>query len=718
MSWSIGRFHGSFQTALIFWWIALLLAQQAERLFLLPETLSREAPSVSVLAMALLTGLQADAITTSVGILVALAVATVLEGIWRVIQWRDDVSPTLRRAQVQALLRMAAYGMMALLFMILLTADMGYYHYNQQHLNFVFFEYVADLMAQTAQTGLGTAQAAQQTTAELTGGNWAPRVLGFLLAQSVVIGGWWLYFRHRLEPILLRWKQASPIALNVLLGLWLVSTTMGIDFKGPYGIRIANINSAAYYTLAQNPLLYTGEAIRAALDSRLRADSMVMNVPLKEALRVAQEALAPAEAFPYSEYPLVHFHHPEMPAMRLSHPANVLVIIIEALDRRYLGTKVMPAGEGFPAGIRLTSFLDRLRQESLYFEHFFSNGVQTARGLFSTFCSYFPRQGSSAMKTLYTHDYLCLPAILQRAGYQTEMVVSQHRDLNRLQLFMARNGLDRLLGEQDFPANVERAAGRITDAALFGLVHERLNALQQQGRPFFLVTQTHATHHPFSFRSMDPEVQALRSDPDGYLAALRYTDLELERLFGSLKAEGLLKNTVVLLLGDHGRHEQVGDTDLARQAGHFTTPLLIWLDESLRTPETYRPRTVSVVASQVDVAPTILAMNGLAPRLSPFLGRDLSCLLAIDCVADYFAFLSSVYDDLIGLAQGDQILFYSLRTERLLQSTLDLTQPTSKSPDDPTVAPRYRRLLSLYATSNAVLERNAVWSWTELGPKL
>ncbi|MGC3973637.1 MAG: sulfatase-like hydrolase/transferase [Nitrospira sp.] len=105
-------------------------------------------------------------------------------------------------------------------------------------------------------------------------------------------------------------------------------------------------------------------------------------------------------------------------------PANILLVFLEGLDRRYLGQTY--------GQVKGTPFLDRLKQDSVYFQNFFSNGVQTSRGLFATLCSTFPRQGASAMKTRYAHDYLCLPSLLQRHGYSTEMVIGQHRDLNRL----------------------------------------------------------------------------------------------------------------------------------------------------------------------------------------------------------------------------------------------------------------------------------------------
>src|SRR5262249_52357276 len=132
--------------------------------------------------------------------------------------------------------------------------------------------------------------------------------------------------------------------------------------------------------------------------------------------------------------------------VRFEKPVNVILLFVEGLDRRYLGRAVDIAGRdvdlvpGTPIStnsnervppapssiesIRLTPFLDRLKDESLYFTNFFSNGVATTRGLFSTFCSAFPRQGTAAIKTRYERDYLCLPALLRKAGFTTEMVMS------------------------------------------------------------------------------------------------------------------------------------------------------------------------------------------------------------------------------------------------------------------------------------------------------
>jgi hypothetical protein len=83
------------------------------------------------------------------------------------------------------------------------------------------------------------------------------------------------------------------------------------------------------------------------------------------------------------------------------------------------------------------------------------------------------------------------------------------------------------------------------------------------------------------------------------------------------------------------------------------------------------------------------------------------------------AFLSSVYDDLIGLADEDGLLLYSLRSRTLRRGDLDLNEPAVVlDPANPAVAHRYRRLLALYVAANTTLNQNKIWSWKEFGSKL
>ena len=696
--------------ALVFWWGLFVVVQAAERLFLLGTVVRREPPTVALLAKTLFVGFRADLMAATAALAVAAALAGGTALVWVGIA-RARRRPAPASPWARALVPFAAA--IGLLLLLTVTVDMGYYLYSQQRLDFVFFEYLGDLLDQTAASDVAQSQVGRQTGAELGEiGRWALPVAIFAAVMALTIAAWRSVFRRLVDPALARAEQRAPRTTAAALVLAGVAGSVGLHPDGDEAIRRAAISHSTYYTLAQSPLGYAQWVVQRSIEiDEIGAErGLLAMMPEAEALRVSRAVVAPGASFPYPRYPFVREMEP--PAVRLPRPANVLLIFVEALDRRYLGLTAQ--------GVRVSPFLDRLRGESVYFERFFANGAQTFPGLFSSLCSYLPPYGSSPMKMRYAGDFLCLPTLLRRAGYRTEMIIGQNRDRNhsRLGLFMARNGLDVLLDENNFPAGARRLGLGMTDDAIFALVRSEVVRLRADGRPFFLTTLTTGTHHPFVVPAEHPEVKRLQADPDRYLAALRFLDLELEKLLVGLERDGLLRDTMVMVLGDHGRHERQGRTEVHQMVGRFMVPLIVWLDPSLRSPSTYRPRTVSTIGSQVDLMPTILALNGATPEAAPFFGRDLSCALVRDCLDDNVAYLNSVYDDLIGLADRDVLWTYSFRTR--IVSTIDHALARRAVPrplTDPAAAARYQQILALYVNANLMLERNRIWG-KELGERL
>src|SRR3989442_3528004 len=129
----------SFQRVLVFWWVLFVLIQQAERLFLLPEAWSLEAPTSAILLNTLGTGLRADLIVAALAVVVAMAVA---------LFWWLPYAILLKLRGITVRARTYCSGLMvsslgvAFLILGLLMVEMGYYTYNYQHLDFIFFEYV------------------------------------------------------------------------------------------------------------------------------------------------------------------------------------------------------------------------------------------------------------------------------------------------------------------------------------------------------------------------------------------------------------------------------------------------------------------------------------------------------------------------------------------------------------------------------------------------
>ena len=697
----------------VFWWVLLLLIQQAQRVLLTAFALARESTSARTLAQTLLTGIRADLITAGFGMIGVLAVSLVVGSL--VLAIRRAAGRTLSPGRTYVRTLTVTALVITVAFFAVLVIDMGYYLYSGQRLDFVFFEYVGDVLDQAVSgtAAAGQTQVGRQTAAEAGDvGKWVAPVAGFVVLEVAFIAAWVAVFRRWLRPALEAALGAAPRATVLVLAVVVAAGAWGFHPSGPETVQAARVSQSTYYALAQNPLWYSGAAMQERMTRHtLVPPAVLARMPEARAVGLTQAMLETGVTFPDARYPLVHAR--TAGGTTLARRPNVLLLFIEALDRRHLRRTVN--------GVRVTPFLDRLFADSVTFEGFHSNGAQTFHGLFAALCSALPRHGVAATKARYANDYLCLPSLLKRAGYRTQMVIGQNRDRNhsRLGLFMARNGLDELIDEGDFPPEAPRMGLGLTDGALFERLVEQIRGLRATGGPWLLTALTTGTHHPFEVPDAHPDVKALRAQWDRYLPALRYTDLAVEQFFTTLQQEGLLRDTLVLVLGDHGRHESIDAGQLAQHAaGHFLSPLAIWVDPSLRG-EAYRPRAVPGLASQVDLAPTILGLAGLTPRVSSFAGLDLSCALARDCLPERAIYVSDIYDNFVGIVDREGFWFYALNYPGVEHTDLKLTGVTPRRlPTDPRVAERVERILAAYVASNILIENNRLWSWKEFAGRL
>jgi len=695
---------------IVFWWIAFFLAQGADRAFLMWDAAHVEPPTAGLLAFTMLAGARADLVVGSLAVLVALLTAGLLALPWLVMRARRRER---RPVEVFGAAFRATCWTLAALYALIMTIDMAYYAYNRQHLDAIFFEYVDEMLSRAPAAGpsadstLASRQALEQTRAEIgDAGKWAARLAAFALVQAVVIVTWRWVFRRRVEPFLARWSAHRPRASVPVLCVGLVVGATGLNPEGPFAIARVGISSTTYYTVAQNPIWQTVDAWFLAFgpeqqSTRARAERLM---PLDEAIRLTRQAVAADGVFPSGQFPLVRTA--ASAARPEGRPPNVLLIFVEALDRRYVGP-------------RLTPFLDRWGREAVVFDNFFANGDLTHHGLFSTLCSELSGFGKAPIKVRYTNDYLCLPSLLQAAGYWTEMVIAYNRDHHQdhTALFLARNGVREFRDEGNFPAGAERRGLGVTDGALFDEVRRRIETLRRRPPPFFLTTLTLSTHHPFIVPLTHADVSTLARETDRYPATLRYFDLELERFMTGLVRDGLLDDTIVLLLGDHGRHEVIGKNDEERWLGHHLTPLYVWLPPALRRASGSRARRVDVVASQVDVTPTLLSLMRRTPSLAPFVGRDLSCVMATDCRPDNEAVLLTSHS--AALARNDGILTYGLESGAMRLTDLGLERSVDVDPRTvPEAAELQRRIKALLVTATVLVDQNRVWSWAQLGPAL
>jgi N-sulfoglucosamine sulfohydrolase len=161
---------------------------------------------------------------------------------------------------------------------------------------------------------------------------------------------------------------------------------------------------------------------------------------------------------------------------------------------------------------------------------------------------------------------------------------------------------------------------------------------RKEGQPFFAhitIIETHkgdgwkvARQRPHAelvdpaklkLASYYPESPVVRDEYANYLDASSLSDGYLGELLGRLEAEGLAKNTVVVVSSDHGplfRGKQF------LYDGGIHIPLMIRFPEG-RAPEGFAPGSVDDrFVSGIDTAPTLLGLAGIRPSASAMQGQD------------------------------------------------------------------------------------------------
>lgn len=232
---------------------------------------------------------------------------------------------------------------------------------------------------------------------------------------------------------------------------------------------------------------------------------------------------------------------------RLNRGPNVLLITLDTTRADRLGCYGYRQGQ--------TPWLDRLAREGILFENALANIPLTLPSHATIHTGLLPPEHGLRLNGMGSlpENIPTLAEEFTARGYRTGAFVGA-LVLDR------RFGLDRSFSTYDDNFTWEppiderylarrRNAGRVVDSALDWL-------LGRSSRPYFCWLHLYDPHHPCSeHRAEFGETFAGR----GYDAELAYTDQQLQRLTETLRAQGLLDDTLIIVTGDHG--ESLGEHD-------------------------------------------------------------------------------------------------------------------------------------------------------------
>jgi phosphoglycerol transferase MdoB-like AlkP superfamily enzyme len=281
---------------------------------------------------------------------------------------------------------------------------------------------------------------------------------------------------------------------------------------------------------------------------------------------------------------------------------NVILISVESLSAEYLGK--------FGNANGLTPNLDRLADAGLLFTRLYATGTRTVRGLEALALSLPPTPGHSVVKRPNNENLYTIGEVFAGKGYEPLYLYGGYGYFDNMEHFFGSNGytvVDRkAIARSDI--HYENIWG-IADEDLFTLALRELDQRHAAGRSFFAHVMTTSNHRPYTYPAGRIDIPS-HTGPDG---AVKYTDWAIGDFIERARTRPWFDATLFVIVADHCAAAR-GKTDLPLDRFHI--PLLIY------APKHVSPARIDTVASQIDVAPTVLALLNFS-YVSRFFGQDI-----------------------------------------------------------------------------------------------
>jgi phosphoglycerol transferase MdoB-like AlkP superfamily enzyme len=299
--------------------------------------------------------------------------------------------------------------------------------------------------------------------------------------------------------------------------------------------------------------------------------------------------------------PAVPTLHRQTATRNYARPKNLVIILEESLGAEFVGSL---------GGLPLTPRIDELSKQGLWFENLYATGIRSVRGIEAVITGFTPTPARSTVKLGGSQrDFFTLAELLQGFGYETSFIYGGESQFDNMRRFFMNNGFQKVIDEKDYNDAVFFGSWGASDEDLFRYAHKEFSQITD--RPFFSLVFTTSNHTPYEFP--DGRIELYDQEKATVNNAVKYADYAVGQFIDQAKASSYWKDTVFIIVSDH--NSRVYGPDVV-PVDHFHIPALI-LGADIE-PQVYEP-----VASQIDLAPTVLSLIGISST-HPMIGHDLT----------------------------------------------------------------------------------------------
>lgn len=277
---------------------------------------------------------------------------------------------------------------------------------------------------------------------------------------------------------------------------------------------------------------------------------------------------------------------------------NILIILMESFTANVI--------EAVGGEVGITPNLNRLSREGVTFTNMYANSFRTDRGIVAVLNGYLAQPTTSIMK--YPAKSQTLPSIaksLGEQGYTADMLYGGDINFTNMQSYFFSSGYSQITADRDFPLSSRLSKWGANDDITFTHLYESIKDRDEKA-PWLSTFLTLSSHEPFEVPYHHLE--------DPYLNSVAFTDSCIGSFVDKLKELPVWKNTLIVLVSDHGYRYPSSLTDYEPRRFHIP---MIWLGGAVK-----EPAVIETYANQTDLAATLLSQLGL-PHDQFIFSRDI-----------------------------------------------------------------------------------------------
>ncbi|WP_311567434.1 LTA synthase family protein [Photobacterium arenosum] len=332
--------------------------------------------------------------------------------------------------------------------------------------------------------------------------------------------------------------------------------------------------------------------------SEKNAEAFYGTMPLDDIIETVRASSGRPESFMPGDILTLNSNAPTVEGKK-----NLVILLQESLGARFVG------GLG---GLPLTPNLDALMQEGWNFTQVYATGTRSVRGIEAMTTGFTPTPSRAVVKLSKSQTgFYTIAGLLDRQGYHTQFIYGGESHFDNMKSFFLGNGFEDIVDLPDFVNPKFVGSWGASDQDLYQMADKQFTKLHQTGQPFFSLVFTSSNHSPYEFP--DGEIELYEQPEHTRNNAVKYSDKALGEFFAKARQSEYWKDTVFIVIADHD----------ARAEGNVPVPVDRFHIPAVILGEDIQPRQDDRLASNIDMAPTLLSLIG-ADNTSPMIGHDLT----------------------------------------------------------------------------------------------